>query len=89
MVTDFLNDFIVKHKHIFACGPLPMYRTMFNKLQEIHMAEKVQVSLEVRMGCGMGICYSCSIKTTQGMKQVCRDGPVFKLNEVDWEWVKI
>jgi dihydroorotate dehydrogenase electron transfer subunit len=45
----------------------------------------VQVSLEVRMACGLGVCYGCSIKTKGGMKKVCRDGPVFSMQEVAWE----
>jgi dihydroorotate dehydrogenase electron transfer subunit len=37
------------------------------------------------MGCGMGVCYGCTIRTKQGLKQVCKDGPVFELGEVEWE----
>ncbi|MEA2085803.1 MAG: dihydroorotate dehydrogenase electron transfer subunit, partial [Chloroflexota bacterium] len=42
----------------------------------------VQVSLEVRMGCGLGACYGCSIRTRSGLKQVCKDGPVFALDDL-------
>jgi dihydroorotate dehydrogenase electron transfer subunit len=44
-----------------------------------------QVSLEVRMGCGLGFCYACTIKTQRGLKQVCKDGPVFDLEDVIWD----
>jgi dihydroorotate dehydrogenase electron transfer subunit len=68
---------------IFACGPIGMYRTM------AHMPElknkSVQVSLEVRMGCGRGVCYGCTIKTKNGLKRVCEHGPVFDLNDILWE----
>jgi dihydroorotate dehydrogenase electron transfer subunit len=37
------------------------------------------------MACGLGVCYGCSIKTTDGMKKVCLDGPVFSMKEVAWE----
>jgi dihydroorotate dehydrogenase electron transfer subunit len=50
---------------------------------------KCQVSLEVRMGCGFGACYSCTINTKKGLKQVCRDGPVFELDDIIWQEVKI
>jgi dihydroorotate dehydrogenase electron transfer subunit len=50
---------------------------------------KCQVSLEVRMGCGFGACYSCTINTKKGLKQVCRDGPVFELDDIVWQEVRI
>ena len=40
------------------------------------------VSLEARMGCGFGACMGCSIKTTNGSKRVCKEGPVFEASEV-------
>jgi dihydroorotate dehydrogenase electron transfer subunit len=40
------------------------------------------VSLEARMGCGFGACMGCSIKTTNGTKRVCKEGPVFEASEV-------
>ena len=42
-----------------------------------------QVSLENRMGCGLGACLSCCVKTVDGTpKKVCTDGPVFWAREV-------
>jgi dihydroorotate dehydrogenase electron transfer subunit len=35
------------------------------------------------------VCYGCSIKTKNGIKQVCKDGPVFSLDQIDLDWVKI
>ena len=65
---------------IFACGPNDMYRAINenNSLKGI----AVQVSLEARMGCGLGLCYGCTIETRQGLKRVCRDGPVFDLTQL-------
>ena len=40
------------------------------------------VSVEERMGCGMGGCAVCACKTTDGYKKACVDGPVFRLSEV-------
>jgi len=44
-----------------------------------------EVSLEVRMGCGVGACYACSIPTREGRKKVCKDGPVFRFGDIIWE----
>ena len=83
MITDYLPDFIGSADQIFACGPMPMYQTMA-RMPELNN-KPVQISLEVRMGCGLGICYGCTAKTKSGLKQVCQDGPIFDLDEVLWE----
>ena len=51
--------------------------------------KECQVSLEVRMGCGFGACYGCTINTRKGLRRVCRDGPVFELDDIMWQEVKI
>ncbi|MGA8848990.1 MAG: dihydroorotate dehydrogenase electron transfer subunit [Dehalococcoidia bacterium] len=51
--------------------------------------KKCQVSLEVRMGCGFGACYGCTINTKKGLKHICRDGPVFELDNIIWQEVRI
>jgi dihydroorotate dehydrogenase electron transfer subunit len=83
LVTDLLPDFISWADQVFACGPLPMYQTL--AAQKLLKTKPVQVSLEVRMGCGLGVCYGCTAKTKNGLKQVCKDGPVFELNDILWE----
>jgi dihydroorotate dehydrogenase electron transfer subunit len=50
---------------------------------------KCQVSLEVRMGCGFGACYGCTITTKEGPKLVCRDGPIFELGDIIWQEVSL
>ena len=86
MITDLLPDFTSWADQVFACGPTAMYRDMALRKKELKLEGKpVQVSLEVRMGCGLGICYACTIKTRQGLKQVCQDGPVFDLDDVLWQ----
>ena len=82
MITDILADYSRQADQVFACGPLPMYQTMA-QMTELNN-KSVQVSLEVRMGCGRGLCYGCTIKTRDGLKQVCTDGPVFYLDDVLW-----
>jgi dihydroorotate dehydrogenase electron transfer subunit len=86
MITEILPDYISQADQLFACGPLPMYQSMARMPQLKN--KPVQVSLEVRMGCGLGVCYGCTIKTKSDLKQVCRDGPVFDLNDILWEELK-
>jgi dihydroorotate dehydrogenase electron transfer subunit len=87
MITELVPEHVGWADQVFACGPLSMYRAM---AQMPELKDKpVQVSLEVRMGCGMGTCYACTIRTRQGLKQVCKDGPVFELKDMIWEEIKI
>jgi len=86
MVTDLLPDYADWADQIFACGPLPMLRNMAKEKDKLGMRNKpVQISLEMRMGCGVGVCYGCTIHTKNGLKQVCKDGPVFSLDDVIWD----
>jgi len=90
MVTDILPDFLDWADQIYACG---MYKAMtemsWRAKQNNLKLKKCQVSLEVRMGCGFGACYGCTINTRKGLKQVCRDGPVFELDDIIWQEVRI
>lgn len=73
---------------IMACGPLPMLRAV----KKYAMEENIpcQVSLEERMGCGIGACLGCAVKTSESTqeapqyKHVCKDGPVFNCTEVEF-----
>ena len=85
MVTDLLPDFVGWADQIFACGPTLMYRAMADQKQRLLKAKSTQISLEVRMGCGLGVCYGCTVKTKNGLKQVCKDGPVFDLQDILWD----
>jgi dihydroorotate dehydrogenase electron transfer subunit len=93
MATDILPDFLDWADQVYACGPADMYKAMaemsWRAKQSNLKIRKCQVSLEVRMGCGFGACYSCTINTKKGLKQVCRDGPVFELDDIIWQEVKI
>lgn len=65
-----------------ACGPLPMLRALKGVLER----EKIPgfVSLEERMGCGIGACLVCVCNLTNGEHaRVCRDGPVFAVGDVE------
>lgn len=85
-VIDLIPQYIEKADQVFVCGPVAMYKGMFQRRDELRLQSKqVQVSLEVRMGCGAGVCYSCTIRTKYGLRQVCKDGPVFNFEDIDWE----
>lgn len=65
---------------VWACGPEVMLQGLIGSLRG--KVKRVLGSLERRMACGMGGCYGCSIRTKDGMRRVCYDGPVFNLEEV-------
>jgi dihydroorotate dehydrogenase electron transfer subunit len=83
VITDLVPKFIDRVDQIFACGPSSMYKVIA-KLPEI-IGKPVQASLEVRMGCGFGLCYGCTVKTRAGLKQICKNGPIFELSEILWD----
>jgi len=85
MITEIVSEFTGRADQIFACGPMPMYRDMADKYHQLLKDKPVQISLEMRMGCGVGVCYGCTVKTKTGLKQVCRDGPVFDLEDILWD----
>lgn len=83
LVTDMLADLLDWPDQVFACGPEAMYRRMLADLRMRGVRKGlVQVSLEERMACGVGACYSCVAETNRGLRKVCKDGPVFLLMEV-------
>lgn len=70
-----------KYDYLAVCGPEIMMKAAAKIAKEYHIP--CQVSLERRMGCGLGACLSCSIDDTKGQrKKVCKDGPVFWSQEV-------
>lgn len=70
---------------IYACGPKPMLRSL---AAAVGAGTSVEVSVEERMGCGVGACLSCACKVRSGPGEefknahVCIDGPVFNLREL-------
>ena len=81
-----VKDILEKDKNftaILACGPKPMLRSVAKVAAEYGVP--CQVSMEERMACGVGACLGCAIQMADGtMKHVCKDGPVFNAEEVDW-----
>jgi dihydroorotate dehydrogenase electron transfer subunit len=66
---------------VFACGPIPMIKALKEKVPP----EKSFVSVESVMACGFGICFGCAIKkrNAPGYFRVCKDGPIFKLSDIE------
>ncbi|MCL2565902.1 MAG: dihydroorotate dehydrogenase electron transfer subunit [Defluviitaleaceae bacterium] len=72
---------------IYTCGPYGMLRAVANYAMDNNIS--CQVSMEERMGCGIGACVGCAIAIKKGedftFKKVCKDGPVFEAQEVLWQ----
>lgn len=68
---------------IFACGP----RAMLSAVNKVAEKAKIplEVSLDAYMACGIGACLGCAVRTKGGYKMVCKDGPVFSSDEIDWD----
>lgn len=85
-VTDALKEVLASKKPdvIYACGPNVMLRRIIEIAKENGV--KCQVSLEERMGCGVGACLVCACRTIRDGNEyyahVCKDGPVFNAEEV-------
>jgi NAD(P)H-flavin reductase len=71
----FTND-----RTALVCGPPIMIKYVLQSLGELGFdKKKVYTTMEMRMKCGFGKCGRCNI----GSKYVCKDGPVFRCDELD------
>ncbi len=71
----------------FTCGPNRMMEMMTGICQRAGIPLKVL--LEKRMGCGIGVCFSCVQKVrrpdgSEDYVRVCKDGPVFDAKDIVW-----
>ncbi|SFB19346.1 dihydroorotate dehydrogenase electron transfer subunit [Lentibacillus halodurans] len=78
-VTDILDQ-VGHFDHYYSCGPISMLRAITSKLR----THSGSISLEERMGCGIGACFACVIPADNegGYRKICTDGPVFAAGEV-------
>lgn len=67
---------------ICTCGPKPMMQAVVRWAKEHQVP--CEVSLENMMACGLGACLCCVEKTVRGNVCVCKEGPVFDMNELNW-----
>ena len=88
-VIDALNENGVDGDVLYACGPIPMLKAL--KDWANGKGIECQISLEERMACGIGACLACVCKTKEKdehsnvcNKRICKDGPVFDANEIDF-----
>ncbi len=85
-VTDVLKERLDEIDEVCACGPIPMLKAVAAVCKD---KVKCQVSLEERMGCGIGACLVCACKTKtdegEAMTHVCKNGPVYDAREVFYE----
>lgn len=71
-----------KFDQICTCGPKPMMQAVVRWAREHDVP--CEVSLENMMACGLGACLCCVEKTVKGNVCVCKEGPVFDMNELNW-----
>lgn len=88
LVTDIFTDDLKSGRFspadacIYGCGPSPMLAALAGASQTYGLS--CQVSLEAHMACGVGACLGCVVRTSDGYKRVCLDGPVFDGNVIEW-----
>lgn len=64
---------------VLVCGPPIMIKFVLQALEELGFSRnQVYTTMELRMKCGVGQCGRCNI----GSKYVCKDGPVFRCDEL-------
>ncbi len=78
LVTDVIKN-LNDYTYYYACGPKNMLKSVYDLIKV-----DGELSFEERMGCGFGACMGCSCKTKYGNKRICKDGPVFKKEEIIW-----
>ena len=85
VIEAFLKDFEKENfDAVYACGPTSMLRALKESFKANSIKIPCFVSLEERMGCGIGACLVCVCKGENADTnfRVCKDGPVFKMDKV-------
>jgi len=82
-----LDNLKPEKSQIFTCGSRPMMKEVQRIAKKYGISS--QAAMESRMACGIGNCLGCVISLKgdgyDSMKRVCKDGPVFDLQEIDFE----
>lgn len=80
LVTDPLSELEGAFDTYFTCGPTPMLKAVSERLSDM----PGYISMEERMGCGIGACFACVVESNdqKGYRRICCDGPVFRAEEV-------
>lgn len=69
--------------NIYTCGPNPMMKAVTEIAA--HHEIPCQISVEMKMACGFGVCLGCTVKTTDSYRLACTHGPIFDAAEFVWE----
>jgi dihydroorotate dehydrogenase electron transfer subunit len=90
IVTDMMGQIIHEARTdvIYACGPMGMLRQVTLLARRYDLP--VQVAVEEKMACGIGVCMTCVLPVTASdgitrMVRSCVDGPVFRGEQVRWD----
>lgn len=88
VVTDLVEEFLSDHPSssadysLYACGPKPML-TVLSRIAKKYKIT-AHMAFEESMACGVGACLGCVIRTVDGYKRVCKEGPVFPSDDIMW-----
>ncbi|AEA34143.1 dihydroorotate dehydrogenase electron transfer subunit [Hippea maritima] len=83
-IVEMVEDMLDENTLVYACGPTLMLKRLAFLCFEKN--SPMQVSLESRMACGIGVCLGCVVQTSDNRyKKVCVDGPVFDFEEIQWQ----
>jgi NAD(P)H-flavin reductase len=77
-IPDFLEP--EKYAAVCACGPEAMLKVVAAQCKAARVP--CFISMEKRMACGVGACLGCTVRTINGNRRCCADGPIFKAEEV-------
>ncbi|MGI8315054.1 dihydroorotate dehydrogenase electron transfer subunit [Halobacillus mangrovi] len=80
LVTDLFPHVKGRFDTYFTCGPTVMLKAVASELSDV----PGYISMEERMGCGIGACFACVVPSNdeKGYRRICCDGPVFDAKEV-------
>lgn len=84
-----LKNYLTRHSLpvtryvLYACGPEIMLEALSDLASEFNI--KGYIAMEQNMACGIGTCLGCIVKTRKGHKRVCKEGPVFPIEEIVWD----
>jgi len=68
---------------LYGCGPKSMLIALSQLAAKYELTG--YMALEQNMACGLGTCLGCVVNTKKGYTRVCKEGPVFKIEEIVWE----
>lgn len=77
----YIKSLTGKEINVYACGPHPFLKKLW-EIGKIYKMKNIFASFETVMACGFGVCLGCAVETPFGYLKVCKNGPVFNINEI-------